>query len=576
MINFRIIIKQMFSELPFTCILVLVLLLMQSFLPAATLLWLNCLTRSMLEEVTRVNILYLILYLLFSIIVPFVLTAIYELLQLRIQERMDIMFSSKALAQTQNVSITYLESGDGVNSAFRASQTQSRGIQQLFFSVIHMVLAIVQIVVVTISMKKAGLYILVLVFVFTVPLFFVNRHIERLNLDNNWSIDEQRRKADTLFSVLTSKYAAAELWFYRLRARYFRKYKQQINEINIKNLQNYVKTAKAVLLADVVYQTCFLAVLLLIGYLKFFREYDIATCITLVYSTQNIMSFCGTVVQTMVSYNRQKQILDEYNSIFGWQAESEERSLQSEFDFERIKFENVSYHYASQQANALNSINLEIEKGQHIVLVGGNGAGKSTLIRLLLGYDVPQQGSCSIDGVSIRDVLKSLRSNTTIMFQKFWKYNVNVKQNIVLSDPENNDPAFFDALMEKMELNEFIEKLNDGADTEIINGGALSGGQWQKIALARTYFRNRSIIIMDEPNASIDALYELRLYHDLMELFNGKTVIVVSHRLPVCQLADRIIVMDRGKIVEDGTHEELLVKRGTYYNMFRAQSEMYS
>ena len=238
-----------------------------------------------------------------------------------------------------------------------------------------------------------------------------------------------------------------------------------------------------------------------------------------------------------------------------------------------IRYKNVDIHIDSKII--LENVTFTLEEGEFAYILGAVGSGKSTLLRLMLGYDNPQSGRYTIDGIPITDVLKTLRYNSSIMFQKFWKYNMSIKQNIVLSDSSIDDISYYNEIKRKTNVCDIVDKLKNTDDTEVIHGGLLSGGQWQKVALARTYYRDRQIVFMDEPNSAIDALYELRIYQDFLEFFKGKTVVVVSHRLPICQLADRIIVMDKGMIVEDGNHHELMEKKGVYFNMFKKQADIY-
>jgi len=199
------------------------------------------------------------------------------------------------------------------------------------------------------------------------------------------------------------------------------------------------------------------------------------------------------------------------------------------------------------------------------------------LIRLLLGYDLPTEGTYTIDGLNIKEQIRNIRDNASVMFQRFYRYNMNLKQNIVISEPskEQDDEAIRESL-EWAEITDMINGLKDGLNTQVIDGSLFSDGQWQRIAMARAFFRKRDIIFLDEPNSAVDALYEIKQYQKFMELMEGKTAVIVSHRLPICQLADRIVVMDEGRIIETGTHSELIEKRGVYFQMFASQSELYA
>lgn len=572
----RSVIKRMMIDMPIRSAAAFMLLLMSSMAPAISLYFFQQLVSALFTGPGSYDLIPLTLYLFFSLVFPFGMRAGYEQLTIRIQKQLDSLYSGNALKQTQNASIRYIESGEGVNRAFRASQTQAEGIQRLAFSVIDIGSILVQAALLTLSLGWPGLMMLAVIVVFACPLYQINKRSAELNLQCNWEIEEERRKSETLFSILASRVAAAELWLYRLRGRYLKRYSRQQDDLNRRDNENYRRITRYTLRAETVLQLCLIVQLIIVGSLYFFLSYEAAFCITLVYASQTLLSWGNGMVQNVIHYKKQKLILQEYETIFNWPPQSRQSGNRSGFTHEVLRLENVSYRYERQSFNALDQINLTIRKGERIVLVGMNGSGKSTLIRMLMGYDQPIQGEYTIEGRAARDVLYSLWDHTTIMFQKFWKYNLSVEQNILLSDPENRDSRRLSKVLEKLELQDTFRHLEQGIQTEVVNGGLFSGGQWQKIALARTYFREKEIIVMDEPNAAIDALYELKMYKDFMELFEGKTAIVVSHRLPVCQLADRIIVLDRGRIVEDGPHEQLLKNKGIYYNMFSAQAKMYN
>ena len=152
------------------------------------------------------------------------------------------------------------------------------------------------------------------------------------------------------------------------------------------------------------------------------------------------------------------------------------------------------------------------------------------------------------------------------MFQNYAKYELSLKDNIIASNySECDNNQLLAETIKWADIERIIDETKDGLDTDIIHGGTFSGGQWQKIAFARSKFRNGSLIILDEPNAAIDAEYEVAMYHQFMNLFSNSTAIVVSHRLPVCQICDIIVYMEDGKVIEKGSHDKLLKKAGGAY-----------
>ncbi len=250
---------------------------------------------------------------------------------------------------------------------------------------------------------------------------------------------------------------------------------------------------------------------------------------------------------------------------------------------EIIKVSDVSFHYPQSGAKVLQNINLTIHKGQRVAIVGENGAGKSTLIKLLTGLYAPTSGSITLDDVPLQDVaIDSWHKKISVLQQDFQQYVFTDIQNNVYygdtSQPLNKE--LLNAALHKAEAYTFIQKLPQKLqtyptpwmeDSEGNKGIGLSGGQWQRLALARSFYRNAPVIILDEPTSAIDALAEQRIFNRLFGSENKKTVITISHRMSTIEKADVIVVLQDGCIVETGTHAELVKKKGAYYTMFEGQ-----
>ena len=223
-----------------------------------------------------------------------------------------------------------------------------------------------------------------------------------------------------------------------------------------------------------------------------------------------------------------------------------------------------------------------LEPGDTVVLVGLNGAGKTTLIKLITRLYDPTEGRILLDGHDIREYdLKELYSLYGIIFQDFGKYAVSVRDNIAFS--RINDPVDENAVLdaaEKSSATQFIEKLPNEYNTALTrvfekDGIELSIGQWQKLSIARAFYRDSDSLILDEPTASLAAIAEQEIYNQFDTLRKDKTTIFVSHRLSSATVADKILVIDGGVLTEQGNHQELMKKRGTYYELFSTQAKRY-
>ena len=236
-----------------------------------------------------------------------------------------------------------------------------------------------------------------------------------------------------------------------------------------------------------------------------------------------------------------------------------------------ITFEHVFFTY-SRGREVLHDINLEIPVGSTLALVGNSGGGKTTISALLPRlYDV-KKGAIKIDGSDIRDISqKSLRKHIAMVFQDNFLFSGTVRENVLLGNEQADEPAIWQALKNSC-LDEFVKGLPQGLDTQIGERGILlSGGQKQRLAIARAFVKNAPIVILDEATSALDNKSERVVQEALDNLMKNRTVIVIAHRLSTIQNADKIVVINDGKVAEQGTHEELLKLHGAYYTLYSMQ-----
>lgn len=247
-----------------------------------------------------------------------------------------------------------------------------------------------------------------------------------------------------------------------------------------------------------------------------------------------------------------------------------------------IEFQDISFAYPKNSRKVIKNLSLKIRAGEKVAIVGPNGAGKTTLIKLLLRFYNLEKGKILINGQDLKDLkIRDFYTNVGVMFQDFNAYpNLTLKQNITIGKADGKYSQ--DEMLRGSKfanVDDFVVEYKDGYDqllSEKFKGGTRpSTGQWQKIAIARFFYRNSPLVIFDEPTAAIDAESEAEIFDKIYTFFNKKTVIIISHRFSTVRNADRIIVLDKGNIIEEGSHEVLMKKKGKYSRLFELQAKGY-
>jgi ATP-binding cassette subfamily B protein len=248
---------------------------------------------------------------------------------------------------------------------------------------------------------------------------------------------------------------------------------------------------------------------------------------------------------------------------------------------EGFEFRDVSFNYPGTSRSVLKGLNLKIHARERIAIVGKNGEGKTTLIKLLMRLYEPTTGQILLNGIDLRDYdLHELHKQIGVVFQDFTRYDLSARDNIAVGRIEDRerDALLWDAV-KKGGSYDLLSRLPDGLEQMLgrrfAGGIDLSGGEWQRLALARAYLRDAQVLILDEPTASLDATAEYQLFQRFTELTEGKTAILISHRFSTVRMVDRIVVLEHGTIQEEGSHDQLMARHGSYAELFSLQAGPY-
>ncbi len=418
-------------------------------------------------------------------------------------------------------------------------------------------------------------YLVVLLFIAIIPGILYRLKFSRKRYELKKSHSTREREMYYYNRVLTGFPFAKELRLFGFSKYFFQRFSKVENNL----FDEKIKLRKSELWSGVFTQV-FAVILIFISlgyvsYLKYTGAISIGTVVLFFFAFQRGYGVLNELFTSFTQILEDNTFLNDFTGFLHLPSKSiskvkEAFSLQSE-----IRFENVSFRYETSKRNALSDINITIPHGKTIAFAGANGSGKTTMIKLLCGFYQPDTGKISFDGTDAVSIgQEKICKNITAVFQDFALYNITALENIGLG---NNDiePDLERAkkAAEAAGIGDIIEKLPKSYNTLLGNlfEGAeeLSIGQWQKVAIARAFYRDSALILMDEPSSALDASSEKQIIDSLKNLSHNKTAVIISHRLTTVQWADIIYFFEMGEVVESGSHAELMSLKGKYYTMFK-------
>ncbi len=427
-------------------------------------------------------------------------------------------------------------------------------------------------------------WLLLLLTVAVLPAFLGEAHFASLGYSLLFRWTPERRLLDYLRYMGASDESAKEVKLFGLSnflvGRYATlsdKFYQENKQLAVK--RNIVSTL-LVTLGTLGYYGAYGVII----YRTVMGDFTIGTLTFLAGSFRQSRSLIQSVLISLSSIYEQSLYLSDLFTFFDVRpsvvskpgARAVPRPLQSGF-----RFENVGFRYPGSERWAVRGLSFSFEPHERIALVGENGAGKTTLVKLLARLYDPDEGRILLDGVDLRDYdLDSLRKNIGIIFQDFVRYDFVLRENIGVSQVEAlDDDARIREAARRSLADSVAERVPQGFDQMLgrrfDNGVELSGGEWQKVALARAYMRDAQVLILDEPTAALDARAEYEVFLRFAELTKGRMAVLISHRFSTVRMADRILVLKGGELVDDGTHEELVARGGLYAELFSLQAAGY-
>ncbi|HLT54107.1 MAG TPA: ABC transporter ATP-binding protein [Flavobacteriaceae bacterium] len=490
--------------------------------------------------------------------------------------------SVKIIKKTNEINISLLEDSEFYDKLERA-RTQTTGRVGLMSNVLGQVQTAISIATLVAGLIYFEPYLIILLVLSIIPSFINEVHFsqQQYSLARSWT--SERRELDYLRFIGANDKTAKEIKLFGLTDFIVDRFRNLSQEYYNLNKTLAIKRSALGFVFNV------------LGSLSYYGAY-----VFIIYRVVSGAISLGELTFLSGTFNRLMRSLQDFFSRFTRISESA-LYLKDYFDFIDIsvapkvkedvplpkeiklgfEFKDVHFSYPESDVEILKGINFHLKAGEKLAFVGQNGAGKTTLTKLLLRFYEPTSGEILLDGININRFNKAdYQEFFGVIFQDFFRYEFTVKENIAIGDIDEleNNGKIENAAQLSL-ANEVIADLKKGYDQQLgkrfVNGMELSGGQWQKIALARAYMKDAEVMILDEPTSALDAKAESDVFERFIGLTRGKTSIIISHRFSTVRQADRILVLEHGKVLEIGTHHELMQNGLLYKELFTLQAEGY-
>ncbi len=540
------------------------------------------LEKQLFNQDVMLSLVIIVLIIFLTYFFSSVLSSVMEIITFNATERLDDSIQQKTIEKIREINYAEYDDVTFLNDLYKASDYSAEILKKNMMTVIKTGTCVVSLIFICGILLNYSKVILVIVLAFGVLSTMLNLYWEKQKLklyNDNVLINRKisyfegcMRDPEVIrefrgfnaMEIIREKYA--QMWNASVKAR----------EDNEKKgiLVNTINHCNRVIAYCVSY--------FIIGGMFFYSEIDISEFIYLITMLQTFTSVLADALSVVPESRRSHFILQNYNKIL--MKPSKIASISSSHLEEdepiEIEFRNVSFRYPTAEKYALRNISFIVRADSLLGIVGTNGAGKSTIVKLMLGLYEPSEGDIFINGKNMKQIpYEELINNCSVIFQDYAKYATTLKENIYLGNVnEEMSEERIDFSGEKSGVKGFVDKCKNGWNQELTKklteeGMELSGGQWQRLALAKAFYKDTKLIILDEPTASLDPQIEHDMFLSVDD--NSKTRIIVSHRLGNMIHADMIILLENGRIIEEGTHEQLMEKNGEYAKMFRLQSANY-
>ena len=480
------------------------------------------------------------------------------------------------------VDLLSYESAEFYDRLRRAQATGPFRALQIATGAIGLVGAVVAALGIVIALLALQPLLLPLVLLGYVPLWMVGRLNSRDLYRFGFHMTPNDRLRSYLQRVMMDRDPAKEVRSFNLapvlRSRYDLLYEDRIRELRALARRRTLRSV----VGSLAQSTLTALAIGGMAYLFVTGRMDLAAAGAAVFGLYQLSGRLGAIHWNLTALYESVLFIRDYDSFLALEPGLDAApSAPAPRSFRLLEVDGVSFTYPDAIRPALDGVSLEVRAGEIVALVGENGSGKTTLAKILAGLYTPDAGSVRWDGVDVDEVDRDeLRRSIAVIFQDFERYLLTARENVGFGRAERVDDAGgVSAAALRADAHSFIDALPDGYETmlgrEWLGGYDLSIGQWQRVALARAFFRDAPFVILDEPTAALDARAESELFTHMRELLEGRSVVLISHRFSSVRSADRIYVLDQGKVTEQGSHDELMARGGHYAELFTLQARAY-
>src|SRR5277367_2809326 len=436
----------------------------------------------------------------------------------------------------------------------------------------------------SIALAWASPWLVLLLALGVLPSFVGETHYAFLGYAKNFRQTPAKRQMDYLRQVAGSREGAKEVKLFGLNKFFTERFQALANQIYLEDVT--LSRSKLIIggLLGIIGTLGYYGAYVYVIWRTLRGAYDIGQFTFLTAAIQQASSNLQQVFSTASGIADQALFLTDLIAFFDMQptVQSKPNALPAPSPIRQgFEFRNVSFTYPGTERTVLHNFNFTLSPGERIALIGENGQGKTTVVKLITRLYDPTEGQILLDGIDLREYsLEDLHRQIGVIFQDFMRFEMTARENIAVGriDEPHQQAAIEDAAHKSL-ADTVVDKLAHGYDQVLgrrFEGGVeLSGGEWQKMALARAYLRDAQLLILDEPTAALDARSELEVFERFAELTQGKMALLISHRFSTVRMADRIVVLSGGRLIEEGNHQELMARNGLYASMFEMQAASY-